>query len=104
MKFIVFTMIFGLIFSFGDMTWQEKNSAWAEQIAFVSSNRGPGKVIQEIWTIHSDGTDRRMLTDSPDLLKNWPTWAPNGAEIVFATHEGIGTLHLMDADGGNVTV
>ena len=104
MKFIVFTMIFGLILSFGDMTSQEKNRAWAEQIAFVSSNRGSGKVIQEIWTIHSDGTDRRMLTNSPDLLKGWPTWAPNGAEIAFATHEGIGTLHLMDADGGNVTV
>ena len=27
MKFIVFTTILGLIFSFGDMTWQEKNGA-----------------------------------------------------------------------------
>lgn len=104
MKFIVFTTILGLIFSFGDMTWQEKNGAWAEQIAFVSSNRGSGKVIQEIWTIHSDGTNRGVLTNSPDLLKGWPTWSPDGAEIVFATHEGIGTLHLMDADGGNLTV
>ena len=104
MKFTVFTTILGLIFSFGDMTWQEKNSAWAEQIAFVSSNRDSGEVIQEIWTIHSDGTDRRMLTNSPDLLKGWPTWSPDGAEIAFATHEGIGTLHLMDADGGNLSV
>ena len=104
MKFIVFTTILGLILSFGDMTWRAKNSAWAEQIAFVSSNRDSGKVIQEIWTIHSDGTDRRMLTNNPDLLKGWPTWSPDGVEIAFATHEGIGTLHLMDADGGNVTV
>ena len=102
MKFTVFTTILGLIFSFGDMTWQEKNSAWAERIAFVSSNKGSGKVIQEIWTIQSDGTDRRMLTNSPDLLKGWPTWSPDGAEIVFATHEGIGTLHLMDAAGGHL--
>lgn len=104
MKFTVFTTILGLIFSFGDMTWQEKNNVWAEQITFVSSNRGSGKVIQEIWTIHSDGTNRSVLTNSPDLLKGWPTWSPDGAEIVFATDEGIGTLHLMDADGGNLTV
>ena len=104
MKFTVFTTILGLIFSFGDMTWRGKNTAWAEQIAFVSSNRGSGKVIQEIWTIHSDGTNRRVLTNSSDLLKGWPTWSPAGEEIVFATHEEIGTLHLMDADGGNLSV
>ena len=104
MKFTVFTTILGLIFSFGDITWQEKNSAWAEQIAFVSSNWSSGKFIQEIWTIHSDGTNRRVLTNSPDLLKGYPTWSPDGVEIAFATHEGIGTLHLMDKDGGNLTV
>ena len=104
MKFIVCTTILGLIFSFGDMTWEEKNSAWAEQIAFVLSNRGSGEIIQEIWTIHSDGTNRRVLTNSPDLLKGWPTWSPDGTEIAFATHEEIGTLHLMNADGGNLTV
>ena len=49
MKFIVCTTILGLIFSFEDMTWQEKNSAWAEQIAFVSTNKDSGKIIQEIW-------------------------------------------------------
>ena len=104
MKFTVFTTILGLIFSFGDMTWQEKNGAWAEQIMFLSPNKGSGKGTEEIWTIHSDGTNRRMLTNSPDLHKDWPTWSPDGAEIAFATHEGIGTLHLMDADGGNLTV
>ena len=103
-KFTVFTTILGLIFSFGDMTWGGKNTAWAEQIAFVSSNWGSGEIIQEIWTIHSDGTNRRVLTNSPDLLKGWPTWSPDGTEIAFATHEEIGTLHLMDADGGNLTV
>ena len=104
MKFIVCTTILGLIFSFGDITWQEKNSAWAEQIMFLSANKDLGKGTEEIWTIHSDGTNRHPLTNSPDLLKGWPTWSPDGAEIVFATHEGIGTLHLMDADGGNLTV
>lgn len=103
MKFTVFTTILGLIFSFGDMTWQEKNGAWAEQIVFLSSNRSPGKLIEEVWTINSDGTNRRVLTNSPDLLKHWPTWSPDGA-IAFVTYEGIGTLYLMDPDGGNLTV
>ncbi len=104
MKFIVFTTILGLIFSFGDMTWQKKNRAWAEQIAFLSVNKDSGKGTEDIWTIHSDGTNPQPLTNSPDLHKAWPTWSPNGAEIAFATHEGIGILHLMDADGGNLTV
>ena len=101
-KFTVFTTILGLIFSFGDMTWQEKNSAWAEQIMFLSKNKDSGEGTEDIWTIHSDGTNRQPLTNIPDLHKGWPTWSPDGAEIVFATHEGIGTLHLMDADGGDL--
>ena len=104
MKFIVFTTILGLIFSFGDMTWQEKNGAWAEQIVFLSFNKDSGTGTEEVGTIHSDGTNRRVLTNSPDLHKSWPTWSPDGAEIAFAIHGGIGTLHLMDADGGNLTV
>ncbi|RKU32853.1 hypothetical protein C6499_02495 [Candidatus Poribacteria bacterium] len=104
MKFIVCTTILGLIFSFGSMTQESRNSVWAEQIAFVSSNWDSGKFIQEIWTIHLDGTNPQPLTNSPDLLKGWPTWSPDGTEIAFATDEGIGTLHLMDADSGNLTV
>ena len=104
MKFTVCATILGLIFSFGNMTRENKNSAWAEQIVFLSTNKDLGKGTEEIWTIHSDGTNPQPLTNSPDLHKDWPTWSPDGAEIVFATHEGIGTLHLMDADGGNLTV
>ena len=104
MKFTVCATVLGLIFSFGDRTWQEKNGAWAEQIVFLSPNKDSGKLIEEIWTINSDGTNRCLLTNSPDLLKAWPTWSPDGAEIAFATHEGIGMLYLMDADGGNLTV
>lgn len=103
MKFIVFTTILGLIFSFGDMIG-EKNSAWAEQIVFLSANKDSGEGTEDIWTIHSDGTNRQPLTNSPDLHKGWPTWSPDGTAIAFATYEGIGTLHLMDADGGNLTV
>ncbi|MDE0682404.1 MAG: hypothetical protein OXI63_05760 [Candidatus Poribacteria bacterium] len=104
MKFTIYTTILGLIFSFADMTWQEKNRAWAEQIVFLSVNKDSGKGTEDIWTIHSDGTNPQPLTNSPDLHKDWPTWSPNGTEIAFATHEGIGTLHLMDADGSNLTV
>lgn len=104
MKFTVYTTILGLILSFGNVTQDNKNSAWAEQIVFLSSNWDSGKIIQEIWTIHSDGTNRQPLTNSPDLPKGWPTWSPDGTAIAFATHEGIGTLHLMDADGSNLTV
>lgn len=104
MKFTVCATVLGLLFSFGDMTWREKNWAWAEQIVFLSPHKDSGKLIEEIWTINSDGTNRRRLTNSPDLLKAWPTWSPEGAEIAFATHEGIGTLYLMAADGGNLTV
>ena len=103
MKFTVFTTIFVLIFSLWSVAWQKTNGAWAEQIVFLSS-KGPGKVFEEIWTMNSDGTNRRVLTNSPASLKGWPTWSPDGTEIAFVTHEGIGTLYLMDADGGNLTV
>ena len=62
MKFIVFTTILGLIFSFGDMIG-EKNGAWAEQIVFLSANKDSGEGTEDIWTIHSDGkTDSRLRT------------------------------------------
>ena len=100
MRRIVSALIFGLTLS----AWHIPHSTWAEQIVFLSANKDSGEGTEDIWTIHSDGTNRQPLTNSPDAHKGWPTWSPDGTEIAFAVHEGIGTLHLMDADGGNLTV
>ena len=100
MRRIVSALLFGLTLS----VWHIPHSTWAEQIVFLSANKDSGEGTEDIWTIHSDGTNRQPLTNSPDAHKGWPTWSPDGTEIAFAVHEGIGTLHLMDADGGNLTV
>jgi Tol biopolymer transport system component len=58
-------------------------------IAFYDDQNGG------IYTIHSDGTHRKMLADGYD-----PAWSPNGKRIVFVADKGADTeIFTMTAKG-----
>ncbi|MEV0765440.1 LpqB family beta-propeller domain-containing protein [Nocardia sp. NPDC050435] len=65
-------------------------------IAFTRANT--------IWVMAADGTNPRpLLTDAHQNTD--PVFAPDGASIVFSSNRAGGkraTIHVMDADGGNV--
>jgi Tol biopolymer transport system component len=62
-------------------------------IAFVSEEDGNA----EIYTIHSDGSNLRQLTDNSGY-DNFPAWSPDGSQIVYL-HEF--ELYIMNADGSD---
>ncbi|MCI0334033.1 MAG: PEP-CTERM sorting domain-containing protein [Planctomycetes bacterium] len=57
----------------------------------------------QIWTINSDGTGSKQLTEDPNHRNSDdPAWSPDGTKILFSTgRSGRNELWVMDADGSN---
>lgn len=57
----------------------------------------------EVFVINADGTDLRVLTNTPDHNSNAPVWSPDGTRIAFITNRDSspGDIYLMNADGTN---
>lgn len=56
----------------------------------------------EIYTMNSDGRNRRQLTDN-DARDLHAAWSPDGEQMVFQSNrDGHDKLYQMDADGENV--
>jgi Tol biopolymer transport system component len=56
----------------------------------------------EIYTMNSDGTNVRRLTNTPQADLN-PSWSPDGTEIVFTSErDGNREVYIMNADGSDV--
>ncbi len=72
-------------------------------IAFADREAGdPSPALHgvEIYTIHSDGTKRKRLTDSAGA-NFLPAWSPDGKRIAFmSTRTGVPEIWVMNADGG----
>ncbi|MCC7207618.1 MAG: PD40 domain-containing protein [Anaerolineae bacterium] len=73
----------------------------AGKIAYVVTEQdGSG----QIWTMDSDGSNKVKLTSDAGVLNYYPSWSPDGLQIVFLSRSPDGrteSLQLMDADGGN---
>jgi len=69
-----------------------------EMIVFVSNRDGN----EEIYTMNTDGTKLRRLTDNP-ASDRFPSWSPDGKKIVFISYrDGNANLYLMNQDGSNI--
>ena len=57
----------------------------------------------DLFVINADGSGLVQLTSDPGG-DGKPAWSPDGERIVFTSDRtGVGQVHVMDADGGNVT-
>ena len=73
----------------------------AGAIAFFSA-RGPGG-DHEIYSMNSDGSNLRNLTQNPADDRD-PTWSADGGAIAFSTNRGSGgnyEIYVMSWDGSN---
>lgn len=71
------------------------------KIAFVSWRDGDS----EIYTMTSDGGSIEQLTVNTGISDElWPSWNPDGSEIVFAStrDDGDFDIYIMDAAGQSV--
>ncbi len=58
----------------------------------------------DLWTVRPDGSDRRNLTQTPDIHELYPQASPDGQQICFLVDQPAGrdtlrSLWLMNADG-----
>ena len=70
------------------------------KIAFYSKRDGN----PEIYTMDADGGNQTRLTFN-EAGDGWPTWSPNGQQIVFHSYQHGETnpdIYVMDADGSNL--
>ncbi|HXV63535.1 MAG TPA: hypothetical protein VEK15_22730 [Vicinamibacteria bacterium] len=56
----------------------------------------------DVCVMNVDGSDARCLTEH-EAADNWPSWSPDGSEIVFdSNREGNYDIYLMKDDGSDV--
>jgi len=76
--------------------------SWSPDGKRVAYGGGAGEAV-ELFTCALDGSDRKQLT-SLKGVNTWAAWSPDGKQLAFQHHDnpdGDGSLHLVDADGGN---
>lgn len=62
-----------------------------------------GRGRTELWTVRLDGTGARRLTSGPRIDDDFPTWSPDGSQILFT--RGLGEqarLFIIGANGENL--
>jgi Tol biopolymer transport system component len=63
----------------------------------------------DLYAVHTDGSDLRQLTNTPDRVEFEPAWSPDGTKIAFHACSALGTPHqrcaiyTMNADGSGET-
>ena len=64
------------------------NPRWSpngNDLAFLRDVTGDDN---DLYVVHADGTELRRVTDTPDRLEFWPSWVPDGTEVMVTTGEG----------------
>jgi Tol biopolymer transport system component len=70
------------------------------KLAFFYTPGTPGNFTAEVWTVNTDGSQKRRLYHSACCVGSWapPIWSPDGKKIAFAADSAHGTF-VIASDG-----
>jgi dipeptidyl aminopeptidase/acylaminoacyl peptidase len=73
------------------------------KFAYFFTPGSPGSFTAEVWTMNTDGSQKRRVYHSACCVGSWapPIWSPDGTKIAFAADSAHGTF-MVDADGTNL--
>jgi Tol biopolymer transport system component len=75
-------------------------SAWSPNGKELAYGGWTGQYGEAIWTIHADGSDRRLIyRNMPGIgvsLPTGPVWSPDGRQLAFSSNDG---TYVANADG-----
>jgi Tol biopolymer transport system component len=84
----------------GDVAW----SGDSERIAFAIQHHGGARPTAEIWSMRSDGTDRRLEVKVGESFGTPIVWSPNGGHFAFGgLWEGVDSVILAEAADGKLS-
>lgn len=75
------------------------------RIVFASSRTDASGATSSIWTMRTDGTDKRQLTSTLTGFDATPSWSPDGQRIAFIRYYdgGESDITFVNATGGATT-
>jgi Tol biopolymer transport system component len=53
---------------------------------------------RDVWTAHQNGTGLKRLTDTPSLQEAFPSWSPDGTQVVFGRIVASGVFNIFSLD------
>jgi Tol biopolymer transport system component len=72
-----------------------------DRIAFTREGDAATGANESIYTMRPDGSDVRQVS-SPDGGRHvWPSWSPEGEQLVFASSDDDWEIWVVDANGSN---
>lgn len=86
----------------GSPVWSPTAVGGASRIAYIEEAVVDGYLRSRLFTMRSDGSDRRALTAAGEREDLMPSWSPDGSAIVFVRRGGsqFGDLMVVDVATG----
>jgi Tol biopolymer transport system component len=91
-----------------DPTWSPDGEEIAYMGVIAPDTWESSDALSDIYVVKSDGSARRNLTNTSDIMEVAPEWSPSGSRIAFISvnvlefmQKGTFSLSLIDTDGSD---
>jgi TolB protein len=93
-----------------DETFEDLFAVWSPDGEWIASARRDRSVpaADQIWVMRADGSEARMLTDTPGVMHNNLTWSPDGKYLLYDAYRLDSAslesdLQMIEVSSGSVT-